>query len=105
MEYDRQVGVPAGDGLGYQEAALAAVADAEDDPAMLAAVSAERLMEIVEDLPVGVVRDFGHFEYPPRQLVAGALLLLGLAELFQSHPATVVGRSDADLSGRHARPG
>ena len=39
---------------------------------------------------------FGHFKHPPGQLVAVAFQLLGLPELFESHPAAVVGRTNAE---------
>lgn len=70
---------------------------------MAALVSVDEAGEIADDLAVGVVRDFGHFQHTPGQFVAVSLPFLGLAEFFQGHPAAVVGRADAELDGGHRR--
>ena len=57
--------------------------DAADQPWVPTAKVAERLVKIINDLPMLVARNLAHLENSPRQLVEISRFFLGLAEFFE----------------------
>ncbi len=71
---------------------------------MKSSISADGLMDVVDDLPVWVVGNLGHFENSSSKFVLIAGLFLSVAEFVESHPSAVIRRADLNFESGHDIP-
>ncbi len=81
--------------LGDDQLDATCVRGPEDLARILVAVGQEGHVKVIQNLTVPIIGDFDDFNYAPGQLVTIAFDNFATQIVFQAHPATVIGPSDA----------